>query len=76
MSSSSVDGVDKASLRDDSYSFYSDGISAVWRARLFLFIGFAFMAGGLAGSVVRKNSGCFTLVRGVFCKLFATKLMN
>jgi hypothetical protein len=26
---------------------------AVWRARLFLFIGFAMMAGGLAGSVVR-----------------------
>ena len=26
---------------------------AVWRARLFLFIGFALMAGGLAGSVVR-----------------------
>lgn len=25
---------------------------AVWRARLFLFIGFALMAGGLAGSVV------------------------
>lgn len=25
---------------------------AVWRARLFLFIGFAFMAGGLAGSIV------------------------
>ena len=24
----------------------------VWRARLFLFVGFAFMAGGLAGSVV------------------------
>lgn len=24
----------------------------VWRARLFLFIGFALMAGGLAGSVV------------------------
>ena len=31
---------------------------AVWRARLFLFIGFAFMAGGLAGSVVR-NHGFF-----------------
>ena len=28
--------------------------SAVWRARLFLFIGFALMAGGLAGSVVRS----------------------
>lgn len=31
---------------------------AVWRARLFLFIGFAFMAGGLAGSVVRLLSPC------------------
>jgi hypothetical protein len=29
--------------------------SAVWRARLFLFIGFALMAGGLAGSVVRPH---------------------
>jgi hypothetical protein len=27
--------------------------SVVWRARLFLFVGFALMAGGLAGSVVR-----------------------
>jgi hypothetical protein len=27
----------------------------VWRARLFLFLGFALMAGGLAGSVVRVN---------------------
>lgn len=29
---------------------------AVWRARLFLFVGFALMAGGLAGSVVRPFS--------------------
>ena len=29
---------------------------AVWRARLFLFIGFALMAGGLAGSVVSLGS--------------------
>jgi Uncharacterised protein family (UPF0220) len=28
---------------------------AVWRARLFLFVGFALMAGGLAGSVVRPS---------------------
>lgn len=28
---------------------------AVWRARLFLFIGFALMAGGLAGSVVSRT---------------------
>jgi hypothetical protein len=33
---------------------------AVWRARLFLFIGFALMAGGLAGSVV-----CFSLHLGL-----------
>jgi len=32
---------------------YSQDQAIVWRARLFLFIGFAFMAGGLAGSVVR-----------------------
>jgi hypothetical protein len=29
---------------------------AVWRARLFLFLGFALMAGGFAGSVVRRVS--------------------
>jgi hypothetical protein len=29
---------------------------AVWRARLFLFLGFALMAGGFAGSVVRHAS--------------------
>lgn len=28
---------------------------AVWRARVFLFIGFALMAGGLAGSIVRYS---------------------
>jgi hypothetical protein len=28
----------------------------IWRARLFLFIGFALMAGGLAGSVVSLPS--------------------
>lgn len=33
---------------------------AVWRARLFLFIGFAFMAGGLAGSVVRPITTSFS----------------
>jgi hypothetical protein len=42
--------IDKDRIRGD------DGFGdsrAVWRARLFLFIGFALMAGGLAGSVVR-----------------------
>ncbi|KAF9360583.1 hypothetical protein BGX26_008726 [Mortierella sp. AD094] len=44
--------VDKESLRGDSFTFSSSGSASVtWVARLFLFIGFAFMAGGLAGSV-------------------------
>ncbi|KAI8140713.1 hypothetical protein BJV82DRAFT_622233 [Fennellomyces sp. T-0311] len=38
--------IDKEALRG---STYDDGIP--WRARLFLFVGFAFMAGGFAGSV-------------------------
>lgn len=35
-----------------SHGSYSGEPNIVWRARLFLFIGFALMAGGLAGSVV------------------------
>ena len=35
---------------------YGGEPSIVWRARLFLFIGFALMAGGLAGSIVRPVS--------------------
>ncbi|KAG0365996.1 hypothetical protein BGZ54_005960 [Gamsiella multidivaricata] len=47
-----INCVDKASLRGDSFAFSSDGgTSVAWIARAFLFIGFAFMAGGLAGSI-------------------------
>jgi hypothetical protein len=45
-----INMIDKDRIRGD------EGLGdsrAVWRARLFLFIGFALMAGGLAGSVVR-----------------------
>jgi len=38
----------KDRIRGDDYG----DSTAVWMTRLFLFIGFAFMAGGLAGSVV------------------------
>jgi hypothetical protein len=41
--------IDKDRVRGDDG--FGDS-TAVWRARLFLFIGFAFLAGGLAGSVV------------------------
>ena len=47
-----VNLIDKDRVRGD------EGLGdsrAVWRARFFLFIGFALMAGGLAGSVVRLN---------------------
>lgn len=46
--------IDKAALKGDSFSFSSGGgggTSIAWRARVYLFIGFALMAGGLAGSV-------------------------
>ncbi|KAF9283125.1 hypothetical protein BGZ74_001982, partial [Mortierella antarctica] len=43
--------IDKASLRGDSFAFSGDSTSIVWKARVILFIGFAFMAGGLAGSI-------------------------
>ncbi|KAF9583929.1 hypothetical protein BGW38_008088 [Lunasporangiospora selenospora] len=48
-----INCIDKAALRGDSFSFSSGGggTSVAWKARVFLFIGFAFMAGGLAGSV-------------------------
>ncbi|KAF9178253.1 hypothetical protein BGZ51_004819 [Haplosporangium sp. Z 767] len=47
-----INCIDKAALRGDTFSFNSgEGTSVAWKARVFLFIGFAFMAGGLAGSV-------------------------
>ncbi|TDL25329.1 UPF0220-domain-containing protein [Rickenella mellea] len=42
-----VNLIDKDRIKGEDYG----DSRAVWRARLFLFIGFAFMAGGLAGSV-------------------------
>ena len=44
-----VNLIDKDRVRGEE-GFSESG--AVWRARLFLFVGFALMAGGLAGSVV------------------------
>ena len=44
--------IDKDRIRGEEG--FSDS-RAVWRARLFLFVGFALMAGGLAGSVVRHS---------------------
>lgn len=52
-----VNLIDKQRLmNDDNDGGWSDGFAggAAWRARLFLFMGFALMAGGLAGSVVSE----------------------
>lgn len=50
--------MNKAHLRGDgdSSAYTSSENNIVWKARLFLFLGFAFMAGGLAGSVVSAFS--------------------
>ncbi|ORZ01621.1 hypothetical protein BCR43DRAFT_487227 [Syncephalastrum racemosum] len=40
--------IDKSRLHGDAYEY--SGSSLVWKARLFLFLGFALIAGGFAGS--------------------------
>lgn len=47
----SINSIEKARLSAESFSF--SGSNDAWKARLVLFLGFALMAGGLAGSVVR-----------------------
>ena len=46
--------IEKSRLSADSYSYNGSGVA--WKARLVLFLGFALLAGGVAGSVVRA---CF-----------------
>lgn len=56
-----INMIDKDRLRGEEG--FGDS-RAVWRARLFLFIGFALMAGGLAGSVVRTCHPYLPCVEG------------
>ena len=42
--------IEKSRLSADSYSYNGSGVA--WKARLVLFLGFALLAGGVAGSVV------------------------
>lgn len=48
-----INSIEKARLSADSYSYSGTGVA--WKARLVLFLGFALMAGGLAGSVVGSH---------------------
>lgn len=45
-----INSIEKSRLMADSFS-YSGG-DVAWKAKLVLFMGFAMLAGGLAGSVV------------------------
>jgi hypothetical protein len=49
-----INSIDKNRLAANSFSYSGEGIA--WKARLVLFLGFALMAGGLAGSVVSPLS--------------------
>jgi hypothetical protein len=44
-----INSIDKSRLSGDSFSYSGDGVA--WKARVVLFMGFAAMAGGLAGGV-------------------------
>ena len=46
-----INSIEKSRLSADSYSYSGTGVA--WKAKLVLFLGFALMAGGLAGGVVR-----------------------
>lgn len=44
-----INSIDKTRLSGDGFSYSGDGVA--WKARVVLFMGFAAMAGGLAGGV-------------------------
>lgn len=44
-----INSIEKTRLSADNFSYSGSGVA--WKARLVLFLGFALMAGGLAGSV-------------------------
>jgi hypothetical protein len=50
-----INSIEKSRLQADSFSYSGSGVA--WKARFVLFLGFALLAGGLAGSVV-----CIVLV--------------
>ena len=55
-----INSIEKTRLSADSYSYSGTGVA--WKARLVLFLGFALMAGGLAGSVVSTKEADYVVV--------------
>ncbi|OKL57020.1 UPF0220 protein [Talaromyces atroroseus] len=65
-----INSIEKSRLSADSFSYSGSGVT--WKARFVLFLGFALLAGGLAGSVtvmvlkyVMKNYPLPTLYFGI-----------
>lgn len=54
-----INSIEKSRLHADSFSYSGSGVA--WKARFVLFLGFALLAGGLAGSVVSSIYGFFSL---------------
>lgn len=50
-----INSIEKSRLQADSFSYSGNGVA--WKARFVLFLGFALLAGGLAGSVVCLSNG-------------------
>ena len=44
-----INSIEKTRLSADSFSYSGSGVA--WKARVVLFLGFAFLAGGMAGGV-------------------------
>jgi hypothetical protein len=44
-----INSIEKSRLSADSFSYSGSGVA--WKARVVLFLGFAFLAGGMAGGV-------------------------
>ena len=54
-----INSIEKSRLHADSFSYSGSGVA--WKARFVLFLGFALLAGGLAGSVVSSIQPFFSL---------------
>lgn len=61
----SINSIEKSRLIADSYSYSGNGVA--WKAKLVLFMGFALIAGGLAGSVVSLALSPLAWLWGLAC---------
>jgi fructose-1-phosphate kinase PfkB-like protein len=53
-----INSVEKARLSADSFSYSGSGVA--WKARVVLFLGFAALAGGLAGGVTGEMRSSYS----------------